>query len=39
MTYRSTNPAKLDDVVAEIKLSDPDAIVAAARAAKSAQRA
>ena len=39
MTYRSTNPAKLDQVVTEIKFSDPDEIVAVARAAKTAQRA
>src|SRR5437762_2509499 len=35
----SVNPAVLDDVVAEVGLADPATVVAAARAAKAAQRA
>lgn len=38
-TYHSTNPAKLDDVVIEVSLSDQSGLVAASRAAKDAQRA
>ena len=34
----STNPARLDDVVAEVLLADGDTFVDAARAAKAAQR-
>src|SRR5687767_3288138 len=37
MTYRSTNPAKLDELVIEIKLSNPDEIAAVARAAHAVQ--
>jgi aldehyde dehydrogenase (NAD+) len=36
--YRSVNPARLDDVVAEVPLADPAAFVAACRAARTAQR-
>ena len=38
-TVRSTNPARLDDVVAEVLLSTADEVVAAFRAAKAAQPA
>ncbi|HEX6684616.1 MAG TPA: aldehyde dehydrogenase family protein [Candidatus Limnocylindrales bacterium] len=38
MTYRSTNPAKLEETVADVTLTDPDGIVAATRAAHAAQR-
>jgi len=37
--FRSTNPARLDEVVADVALADAPAIVAAARAARAAQRA
>src|SRR3954471_4542299 len=37
-TLTSTNPAQLDDVVAEIRLADADTYVAAARSARAAQR-
>ena len=36
---RSTNPARLDDVVAEVALGDAAQLVAAARAARDAQQA
>ncbi|MBV9823934.1 MAG: aldehyde dehydrogenase family protein [Actinobacteria bacterium] len=36
---RSTNPARLDDVVAEVALGDAALLVTAARAARDAQRA
>src|ERR1700689_4761289 len=35
---RSTNPARLDEVVAEVALGDGSLVVAAARAARAAQR-
>ncbi len=38
-TFTSTNPAKLDDVVAEISLASADQLVEAFRVATSAQRA
>jgi alpha-ketoglutaric semialdehyde dehydrogenase len=37
--FLSTNPALLDDVVAEVALADAPTMVAAARAARAAQRA
>src|SRR6516225_3758059 len=37
--FRSTNPARLDDVVADVALADAPTMVAAARAARTAQRA
>src|SRR2546423_5287396 len=37
MTYRSTNPARTTEVVAEIELGDAGALVAACRAARAAQ--
>ncbi|MEV4535345.1 aldehyde dehydrogenase family protein [Asanoa sp. NPDC049518] len=36
--YRSVNPARLDDVVAEVPLTDAAGFVAACRTARSAQR-
>jgi alpha-ketoglutaric semialdehyde dehydrogenase len=38
-TVRSTNPARLDDVVAEVQLATADELLAAFRAAKAAQPA
>ncbi|MGI8756987.1 MAG: aldehyde dehydrogenase family protein [Acidimicrobiales bacterium] len=38
-TVASTNPARTDDVVATVSLGDASTVVAAARAAKTAQRA
>ncbi len=38
-TMRSTNPARLDDVVAEVQLSSADQVVSAFRAARAAQPA
>src|ERR1700730_17078174 len=38
-TFRSTNPARLGDVVAEVALADAPVVVTAARAAREAQRA
>ncbi len=38
-TATSTNPARLDDVVAEVSLASPDQLVEAFRAAKAAQPA
>ena len=37
--FRSTNPARLDEVVADVALADAPTMVAAARAARAAQRA
>ncbi|GIF69610.1 aldehyde dehydrogenase [Asanoa ishikariensis] len=37
-TYRSVNPARLDDVVAEVPLTDAAGFVAACRTARAAQR-
>ncbi|WP_462187930.1 aldehyde dehydrogenase family protein, partial [Frankia sp. CcWB2] len=37
-TVPSTNPARLDDVVAEVELAGPETILAAAVAARDAQR-
>ena len=37
-TYRSTNPAQLDEVVAEVELGGADAFVTAAAAARKAQQ-
>ncbi|MGB9377732.1 MAG: aldehyde dehydrogenase family protein [Mycobacteriales bacterium] len=37
--YSSTNPARTDDVVAEVSLAGPETFVAAAEAARDAQRA
>src|SRR2546429_9671861 len=37
MTYRSTNPARTTEVVAEIELGDAGTLVAAGRAARAAQ--
>ncbi len=37
--FLSTNPARLDDVVAEVALADAPTLVTAARAARAAQRA
>ena len=37
-TYRSVNPAHLDDVVLDVPLAGPDELVAACRTAKRAQR-
>ena len=37
--FRSTNPARLDDMVADVALADAPTMVAAARAARAAQRA
>ena len=37
--FRSTNPARLDDVVADVSLGDAGTFEAAARAARDAQRA
>ncbi|HCU49799.1 MAG TPA: aldehyde dehydrogenase [Micromonosporaceae bacterium] len=37
-TITSTNPAKLDDIVAQVSLADAQTVVAAARSAKDAQR-
>jgi alpha-ketoglutaric semialdehyde dehydrogenase len=37
-TYRSTNPARLDEVVTSVELATPAQVVEAARAAKQAQR-
>jgi alpha-ketoglutaric semialdehyde dehydrogenase len=36
---RSTNPARLDEVVAEVALGDAELLVTAARAAREAQPA
>jgi alpha-ketoglutaric semialdehyde dehydrogenase len=38
-TLSSVNPARLDDVVAEVALGDAGTFVAACRAAREAQRA
>jgi len=38
-TYRSVNPARLDDVVAEVELAGPEALVGACRIAREAQPA
>jgi alpha-ketoglutaric semialdehyde dehydrogenase len=38
-TYRSVNPARLDDVVAEVPLADAAGFIAACRTARAAQRA
>ncbi|GIF78032.1 aldehyde dehydrogenase family protein [Asanoa siamensis] len=37
-TYRSVNPARLDDVVAEVPLTDAAGFIAACRTARAAQR-
>src|SRR5947199_2409383 len=37
LTYRSTNPARTSDIVAEIELGDAGTLVAACRAARAAQ--
>lgn len=37
-TYRSTNPARLDDLVTEVALATPEQIAEAARRARQAQR-